>query len=93
MKTMRGIYYDLEESDYIYRYRNYKFYFSSKVYLRKFKERLKNYVNVENKKFQNRLKVDIDFSHIFALDLYKKIEKRGFLVLYKDKKLQYLEVE
>lgn len=48
MKTARGIYLDINESDYYYDYKigslSLRFYFSSKVYCEKFKKRLPDYI-------------------------------------------------
>ena len=45
MKTVNGIYLNLEESDYIYDLDGIRYYFSSELYRNKFKENVLNYVN------------------------------------------------
>lgn len=80
MKTVNGIYYDIKDSDYVYEYKNYRFYFTSEVYKRKFIERLNDEVNIESLKFYERYKIDADISEMIIIKLYQKIEKRGFRV-------------
>lgn len=88
MKSKRGIYYDLEESDYKTNIDNFTFVFSSLFYLTLFKTNLEEYIKYENNRINNKIKKDIDLKEVILLDLYKKIEKRGFLVYYKDKQLK-----
>lgn len=88
MKSKRGIYYDLEESDYKTNIDNFTFVFSSLFYLTLFKTNLEEYIKYENNRINNKIKKDIDLKEVILIDLYKKIEKRGFLVYYKDKQLK-----
>ena len=80
MKTRKGIYLDLDESDYKYRVGEYVFYFSSKLYRDKFIEKSSNYLNQELIKFKLKYKLTLSDSKIFLFTLYGKIEKRGFKV-------------
>ena len=82
MKTKNGIELNLEESNYNYEFKSLKFYFSSELYKNKFKEQLQDYLNIETMKIYNKYKILIDLSEYLAVALYKKIEKRGFLVYY-----------
>ena len=84
MKTRRGIYYNLEESPYITKFRDYKFYFSSEFYRNKFETILLDYIKEETEKLRKRYNVNIDFIDILAFSLYKKIEKRGCYCLYQN---------
>lgn len=88
MKSKRGIYYDLKESDYKANIDNFTFVFSSLFYLTLFKTNLEEYVKYENKRINNKIKKEIELKEVILLDLYKKIEKRGFLVYYKNKELK-----
>ena len=87
MITTRGIYLDLKESVYHFKYDRLDFYFSSEFYLNKFKEEYEEYIKSET------LKLSLKYGGIFYADelllisLYKKIEKRGFKVEYKGKEL------
>ena len=87
MKTKRGIYLDLEFSDYVFKDDNFEYYFSSKLYLDKFKETYLTDISLNEIKFHLKHDVLINFDLPLAISLYKKIEKRGFRVLYKGKEL------
>lgn len=84
MLTKNGIELDLRKSHYIYIFKNYIFYFSSELYLKKFKEGLLNFIFLENTKISNKYKIKIDLSDYLSVSFYKKIEKRGFRVIEKD---------
>lgn len=88
MKSKRGIYYDLKESDYKTSIDNFTFVFSSLFYLNLFSTNLEEYIIFENKRINNKIKKEIELKEVILLDLYKKIEKRGFLVYYKNKELK-----
>lgn len=77
------IYYNIKESEYKVDYENFTFFFSSILYKRKFERELKNYVSDESYKIQSKYYNHIEACEYLALSLYKKIEKRGFNVLYK----------
>lgn len=82
MQTKNGIELNLAKSKYKFMYNRYVFYFSSELYLKKFKAGFQNYVTLENEKIKVKYKVDIDLFFYLLVSLYKKIEKRGFLVTY-----------
>ena len=88
MKSIRGIYYNLYESEYKYKIDNFEFVFSSLFYLNLFKTNLDSYVQYEQERLNNKLKKDLNLREVILLDHYKKIEKRGFLVYYKEKELK-----
>lgn len=88
MKSKRGIYYNLKESDYTYTIDNFEFVFSSLFYLNLFKMNLDSYLKFEQEKLNYKLKNDINLKEVILLDHYKQIEKRGFLVYYKNKELK-----
>ena len=48
------VYHDLEKSDYIFRFKNFDFVFSSKLYINKFERELKDYIIEENNKLTNK---------------------------------------
>ena len=77
------IYYNIIDSEYKVEFGNFTFYFSSILYQRKFTKELKNYVNDELFKIKTKYQLHIEATEYLALSLYKKIEKRGFNVLYK----------
>lgn len=75
------IFYNLEDSPYIYKSKNFNFYFSSEFYLNKFKDNIYKYVEEENRKLDIRFKCDTNFFTVLMLNYYKMTEKRGFLVI------------
>lgn len=81
MLTENGIELDLKESNYTAEFGSYIFYFSSVNYRDKFLERLKPFILVETIKFKNKYGINLNIQEVFAISLYKKIEKRGFRVI------------
>lgn len=81
MKSIRGVYLDIYESDYYFDFDGVRYYFSSQFYLKKFKDNIINYVNENSIKLKLRYKININFDLFFSLSYYKKIEKRGFRVI------------
>ena len=81
MKSKRGVYLDIFESEYYYDLDGVRYYFSSQLYMNKFKENVLNYVNENSIKLKLRYKININFDLFFTLSYYKKIEKRGFRVI------------
>ena len=63
------------------------FYFSSKFYLEKFIKDHINFIRDETMKLKIKFKCNIYCDEMILLLLYKKIEKRGFKVLYKNNEL------
>lgn len=86
IEIMRSIIYNnINESNFSYTYKRFKFYFSSEFNKTRFKEKIENFINDEVIKLNQRYKVfDKRFNEILEeillISFYKKIEKRGFLV-------------
>ena len=80
MKTKRGIYLNIKESDYSYNFKGLIFYFSSKKYLEKFKETVKSYLENEIYKIKIKYNINISIDLFIIISYYKKIEKRGFRI-------------
>ena len=87
MPSKRGIYYNLDETVYSFDYDNLKFYFSSRFYLDKFKKEYIGYLKTETLKLRSKYKCILYADEMILLDLYKKIEKRGFKVLYNNESI------
>lgn len=91
MKSARGIYYDLKESEYFaclnINSENIILYFSSLFLRKKFLENVGEYIHNENLKISITYKIDIDATKLLILSYYKKIEKRGFRVVINDKEI------
>jgi len=81
------IYNDINESIYTFKYDDLVFYFSSKFYLEKFIKDHINFIRDETMKLKIKFKCNIYCDEMILLLLYKKIEKRGFKVLYKNNEL------
>lgn len=91
MKSARGIYYDIKESDYYTKFNinneEIVLYFSSLFLRKKFLDNVGNYIHSENLKLTIQYKIDIDATKLLILSYYKKLEKRGFRVLINDKEI------
>lgn len=83
---MNVVYQNIEESIYKFEINDITFYFSSSFNLRRFSEKCIDYVNTEERKLINRYHVLINMKIYFLVSFYKLIEKRGFLIEYKNKK-------
>ena len=81
------IYNDLNESNYTFKYDDLVFYFSSQFYQEKFTREFKQFLKDETMKLKIKFKCNIHCDEMILLLLYKKIEKRGFKVLYKNNEL------
>lgn len=82
-----NIYYDLEKSKFEVEYKRFRFIFSSQFYLSKFEKDINNFISIEKQKFNLRYGVYLESDEFLALTLYKKIEKRGFLVYFDGRKI------
>lgn len=58
----------------------FTFYFSSRLYLEKFKNNVDEYVENESRKINAKYNVNVDLNNYFMVAFYSKIEKRGFLI-------------
>ena len=83
MKTLNGIELDLKESNYCYDFLSCCFYFSSEFNLKRFKNSVSSYIEMEQAKLINRYKVKLNLKLVLSISLYKKIEKRGFRIVQK----------
>lgn len=79
---------DINESNFIFNYDNLTLYFSSELYLEKFKREYKKYLKEETMRFKLRYKCNIFCDVMLLLLLYKKIEKRGFKALYNGQRIR-----
>lgn len=92
MRTANGVELNIKESIYKFEFQEYIFYFSSEFYLKRFKDKVEEFIKLENIKLKNKYKVNIDLSLYFAVCLYKKIEKRGFYITHKEMKFKITEL-
>ena len=82
------VYKDINKSNYIFEYNKLKFYFSSLFYKEKFIKEHIDFIRDESMKLKIKFKCSIYCDEMILLLLYKKIEKRGFKVLYNDKPIR-----
>lgn len=80
MKTSRGIYLNIDESIYYYEYKNLKFYFSSKFNLKRFSEKVDEFVKKETYNLQIKFQNPVYIDEFLAIVFYRKIERRGFRI-------------
>jgi len=84
MKSARGIYYDLNESTYIFEFTlddTFKLYFSSEYLMNKFQDKLGDYIKEINDKLKSIYLLNINATKLAIIMLYNKIEYRGFKVV------------
>ena len=82
------VYNDINESTYSFKYDDIEFYFSSNFYREKFIKQYSDFLNQETIKLRLKYRCFINCDLMILLLLYKKIEKRGFRVIYKNKILE-----
>lgn len=77
--TKRGIYHNLNESEYAISNSEVALFFSSRFYLNKFLDEYKNYRNEFKIRLQRSMNIDkMNVDLMADIHLYKDIEKRGF---------------
>lgn len=72
--------YNLSKSNFYTTYKHYTFYFSSEFNKTRFETQINSYAENEILKLNARYGTMINAHVMVALQLYKKIEKRGFYV-------------
>lgn len=89
VKSIRGIYYQLEESTYKVTNGILTFHFSSNVTAHKFVERHEGFREKMYEKFTRHIGPDfINLNVYFDYLLYKKMEKRGFYLTFEGRHLE-----
>jgi hypothetical protein len=92
--TLKGIYHNLKESEYVVSNSEITFFFSSELYLNKF---MNGYTD-NRKKLMERTKketthVNLNLNTLSDITLYKTIEKRGFLARLKGVDMKWHDLE
>lgn len=82
------IYLDLHKSKYKYNYKNFCFVFSSSVSLNNFKKRINKEIEERTRRLNIYYNATGSYDELIVLNLYKRIEKRDFLVYYNKKELK-----
>ena len=81
VKRISAIAYDISKSNYMLATENFRYYFSSMLYLYKFEERYKqNRIDMKYR-LSSRYNIELDAPDYFDFILYADIEKRGFRVV------------
>ena len=80
MITKNGIELNIKESKFNFVINETKFYFSSELYMNKFKNEYKTFIDMETIKLKNKYKFNIRADLMLLLEFYKRIEKRGFYI-------------
>lgn len=93
MISARGIYHNIEESSVHIEIENFKLYFSSDTNKGRFLGKYDEYYS----KINARLKriYDIEYLPLILISLYKRVEKRGFRMYYKNKRIseKFIRIE
>ena len=92
MRTRRGIYWNLNESDITSEVDGMTFYFSSKFNKDRFLRDYKNFITMESIKLFSKYKVPLNFELFLLMAKYHEIEKRGFKVKIGNSDIQYKDV-
>jgi hypothetical protein len=81
LKSRKGIFYDLNVSEYRATINNITYVFSSELHRIKFLEKLNSNRNEINNKLTKRFGIDIENNILADLVLYKNVETRGYLII------------
>lgn len=85
MISIRGIYNNIEESNICSIVNDYTLYFSSELNQFRFESKYDEYFKRVNARLNRVYKMD--YIPLIIISLYKYVEKRGFRVYYKDRRL------
>lgn len=93
MRTRKGIFHNIEESDYPFTVGEITFYFSSPTYRQKFMNRYHEELERFNESAMNIYKrqFNLNFIELSLIRLYTLIEKRGFYIILRGEKVTCLE--
>lgn len=83
VKRLKRVEYNINKSEYYFRINKLTFFFSSQFNKNRFESGFIDYVNDETNKLKAKYKVNINLSDYLMVAYYKKIEKRGFRIVYK----------
>lgn len=72
----------MKESPFVCEKNGIKFYFSSEFYRKKFRDGARQFAEEENMKLEVRFKNPINAQLYLLLVFYRKVEKRGYRVIY-----------
>lgn len=90
--TLRGVYHNLKESKYVVSNEDITFFFSSEHTLNKFMNGYENNRKVFYNKNTHLSDKPLNFDILPDIELYKRVEKRGFYVWLKGVSLSWEEL-
>ena len=80
---MEKVYYNLNESEFVYKRNELEMYFSSKFKLESYSKKVDLYLESEKAKLRYKYRADVLFENVLLLNYYKIVEKKGFYAKYK----------
>lgn len=80
--TRNGIVYDLINTPYYYSIGGITYFFSSLIHRNKFIKRMRMHRTIINDKLSKRWRFGLSLNFLADINLYSKIETRGFLIRY-----------
>jgi hypothetical protein len=89
-QSARGVYYDIEYSHFCVTVGELTFYFTSEFNMERFEKRYKEEIEKFNRKIESIYwnNHSLQFDELGLIRLYMKIEKRGFMLSYKGKRVK-----
>lgn len=86
------VFYDLNDTRFVLKRGNYNYHFSSQYNLRRFMEKEEQFNKEINNSLSNRFKFLVDAYDLSRFALYKKIERRGFLITKNGEPQEWLKI-
>lgn len=88
-QSARGVYFDIQYSHFRSTVGDFEFYFTSEFNMNKFNSLVDKEIEEFNRRVNSmyRNNHNLDFQELGLIRLYKRIEKRGFLLFYKGNKV------
>jgi YHS domain-containing protein len=89
-QSTRGVYYDITHSHFKCEVKDLTFYFTSEYNLSRFEDRYLDEIHLFRKKIESIYwnNHSLHFDELALIRLYQRIEKRGFLIYYKGKRIE-----
>jgi hypothetical protein len=91
--TLRGIYHNLKESEYVASNGEVTFFFSSRLYLTKFLDGYQENRNQFLEKLNKIANTQLNMNTLADVSFYQSIEKRGFRVQLKGVELNWQDTQ
>lgn len=85
--TRRGVCYNLKISPYHYTAEGIKYFFSTTINREKFINNYQANRKELKNKFDKKLKLNLNANQMYDIDLYKRVESRGFYITVEGKEI------